>query len=174
MNIKLWIYNRRKERLPKRQVIYRNWSDIRTIALLYTSDLTERNPDIRRMAEYMQENNKHVTLIGYADKKEITSPILPQSRIAGQKDFSWLGYPNEMLTSDLQKQSFDLLIDLTQHQSLQERYMALYLRSDLKVGRRTDAGELDFMIEMPSEETREQLMEEIVKYLTLIRSNETN
>lgn len=171
--MKQYFFRRRLKAMPKRNVRFPEWKNIRSIALLYPSDLMEKNPVIHRLQAELQAEEKNIVLIGYVDKKDIISPILPQSRIYGQRHFTLLGTPTEAALHDLQIQMFDLLIDLSQQTILPLQYMAMYIRADFKAGMHlTDDGIHDLMIEMDAEDSMEHLAKEIVKYLKMIHSND--
>ncbi|MBQ0118279.1 MAG: hypothetical protein MJZ88_02020 [Paludibacteraceae bacterium] len=174
MNIREKIFGYILRRQPKRQVHFPRWENVRTIVILFESDLIEKNPTVRRLAERLstEEADKNVTLLGYVDKKDILSPNLPQSRILGRKDFTIFGVPKANIREELMRHPYDLLIDLTQKDCLPLRYMATYLNADFKTGRHIREGIHDFMLDTPAQESQEFLFGQIIYYLKLIKSND--
>ena len=81
--------------------------------IIYESDLLERNDSIKTIRQDLLRRQMDVTMWGYVEKKEISSLVLPQSRILGVADYNWLGKPRENVLNDLQAEHYDLLIDLT-------------------------------------------------------------
>lgn len=174
MNIREKIFGYILRRQPKRQVHFPRWENVRTVVLLFKSDLIEKNPVIHRLADRLtkEETDKNVILLEYADKKEVLSANLPQSRILGRKDFTIFGTPKAAIREELMRHPYDLLIDLTQGDSLPLRYMAMYLKADFKAGRHAQEGIHNFMLDTPAQESQEFLFEQIIYYLKLIKSND--
>jgi len=120
-----------------------------------------------------------VTMWGYVKKKEITTLILPQSRILGMADYNFFGKPHSYVISDLQAEHYDLLIDLTPHPILALRYLAMYAIADFKVGLNLGEGLHDMLISLPdfnpeqgeeAEIEASWLYHQIMSYLTTIKS----
>jgi hypothetical protein len=119
-----------------------------------------------------------VTMWGYAPKKEISTLILPQSRILGTTDFNLFGKLKQESITDLQAEQYDLLIDLTTHPCLSLRYIALYTQATFKVGLNLGEGIHDMLISPPDLDTEHAepeatwLYNLIIQYLSTIRSND--
>lgn len=151
------------------------------VLLIYESDILERNDAIKSIRQDLLRRQMDVTMWGYVAKKEITTLILPQSRILGLTDYNWLGKPKEDVITDLQADHYDLLIDLTTHPMLPLRYLAMYADADCKVGLNLGEGIHDMLLSLPdlSPEQGEELSveatwlyDQIMKYLTTIKSND--
>lgn len=152
--------------------------------LIYESDMLERNDAIKAIRQDLLKRQIDVTMWGYVAKKEIQTLILPQSRILGLADFNWLGKLKNEVKDDLRAEHYDLLIDLTTKPILPLRYLTLYTDADFKVGLNLGEGLHDMLISMPivapaeGESDEEphvevtQLYNEIMKYLTTIKSND--
>jgi len=117
-------------------------------------------------------DDKDVVLLGYAPKKEIQSPILPQSRIMGLKDHNLLDIPRSELVESLQRRQYDMLIDLTQTPILPLQYMSMYARADFKTGMQRENGLLDFMIQTEPQDSPLFLFDQIIYFLKHIQSND--
>lgn len=170
MSIKERIFNYFLRKQPARQAIFPRFDDVRSVLVLYESDLSEKNTVVKALRDELILENKDVVLWGYCDKKEITSLILPQSRILGRTDINLLGAPKRDVIEDLKKRPYDLLIDLTQKPCLPLRYIAMYARADFKAGLINNSGLYDFLIDTPPQETPEYLFQQIVKYLKMINA----
>ncbi|MBR4498982.1 MAG: hypothetical protein IKP11_00395, partial [Paludibacteraceae bacterium] len=151
------------------------------VMLIYESDYLERNDAIKTIRQELLQRNMDITMWGYVEKKEITTLILPQSRILGPSDYNLLGKPRDYVLTDLQAEHYDLLIDLTTRPLLPLRYLALFTDADFKVGMNLGEGIHDMLISLPdfSPEQGEQaeieaswLFNQIMKYLTTIKSND--
>jgi len=172
------MYLRHLRSLAPRTVIYRNWQDVRQLVILYESDLMERNQDIKDMAALLREQDKQVTLVGFAPVKEVQSPALPQSVMFGLKDFNIWKQPCTALSDDISRHAHDLLLDLTPPDSayrLQINYLVTLIQADLKAGASlsNEADNIhDFLLSVPSSLSGMQLYEQLVNYLQMIKSHE--
>ena len=152
------------------------------LLLIYESDVLERNDSIKTIRQDLLRRQMDVTMWGYVEKKEITSLVLPQSRILGVSDYNWLGKPRDYVLKDLQVEHYDLLIDLTTRPLLELRYLALYADADFKVGLNLGEGIHDMLISLP-DFTPEQgeaaeieaswLFHQIIGFITTIKSNDS-
>ena len=170
MKIKEKIFEWYLRKQPARQAIFPKFDDVRSVLVLYESDLSEKNTVVKKLRDELILENKDVVLWGYCNKKEIDSLILPQSRILGRSDINILGAPRRDVIDDLLKRPYDLLIDLTQQPCLPLRYIAMYARADFKAGLVNNSGLYDFLIDTKPQETPEFLFQQIVKYLKMINS----
>ncbi len=164
-----YIFDHYRAKQPQREVAFPRFDEVRSVLILFESDLIERNDTIKAIAQDLAQYDKDVVLWGYCPKKEITSPILPQLRIVGTKDYNIFGVPKQQLIADLQKRQYDLLIDLTQHQSLPLAYLAMYAKAHFKTGMAIQTGIHDLLISTPPQDTPLFLYQQIVKYLNMIK-----
>lgn len=171
MNLKEYIYTVKKRSYNASQrASYPSYDKVERILLLYPSDWTERNSAIRAMIKQLQEENKKVVAWGYCPKKELLSPILPDSRMLGLVSSGWLGTLKQDVLQDLDGMSFDLLIDLTVSPVLPLQYVALYAKADFKIGCREQDGVYNMVIPVTDDATPEYLFEQVMHYLKLIKS----
>ncbi|MBO4665324.1 MAG: hypothetical protein J5612_00450 [Paludibacteraceae bacterium] len=170
MNIKERIFEYRRRKMPKQQAVFPKYEDVRSVLILYESDLSEKNTVVKAVREHLLTEDKDVVLWGYCDKKEIVSLVLPQSRILGRHDLNLLGAPKEDVIKDLQKRPYDLLIDLTQKPCLPLRYVSLYARAQFRAGLNIPGSQNDLLIQTAPQETPQFLFEQIEKYLKMIRT----
>lgn len=168
MNIKEIIYRYFAGKAPERNPIFPSYNDIQNVLVLYESDYLERNDLVKQLLTDLQRDGKTVSAWGFLRKKDIQSLILPVGRILGTRDFDILGRPKTAVRDDLARENFDLMIDLTQNDILEMRYIALYAQANFKAGRLQSNKALDFMIDMPIEETPEPLFRQILHYLKTI------
>ncbi len=164
-----WIFNYKAGKQPERDVSFPNFNNVRSVLVLFESNLNEENPIIMSINDQLRKEDKDVVMWGYCDKKEILSPILPYLRILGRQDYNVFGAPKDEVIKDLQKRQYDLLIDLTQHPSRQLRYLALYARATFKSGLYLGRGIHDLLISTEPQATPQYLYEQIVKYLKMIQ-----
>ena len=170
--LRYYLFRRRLAARPKRQAMFMDYASVRSVFILFESDQLERNPFIKELVRTMTQDKKEVCTWGFVPKKDVQAPILPQSRILGTQDVTFLGDLTQGVKQDLADIHCDLLIDLTQSDCLPLHNVALYADARFKAGRRIVDGLLDFMIDMPAEETAEPLYHQIIHYLTTIQSHD--
>lgn len=126
-----------------------NYKNARSIILLFESDYTEKNPEIRKIIQGLNADGKKVMAWGYINKKEITTAILPDFRILHQKDADLFQKPNASFMYELENIEFDLLIDLSINEHIPLQYLCLYAKASCKVGvKKNELGLYDFMIDL--------------------------
>lgn len=179
MKIKEKIFNYIAGKQPARNARFPHLDQPLKIIILYESDVLERNDNIKTIRQELLRRQMDVTMWGYVEKKEITTLILPQSRILGLNDYNLLGKPREDVINDLQSEHYDLLIDLTTRPLLPLRYLVLFADADFKVGMNLGEGIHDMLISLPdfspeqgdaAEIEASWLFNQIMEYLTTIRS----
>ena len=171
--IRAFIFRFFQRRQQARNVRFPRYNQVRSVLIIYESDFMEDNRVVTdTIRKRLLADDKDVVLLGYAPKKEIQSPILPQSRIMGQKDHNFFGIPHSDLIESLQRRQYDLLINLTQTPSLPMEYMTMYARADFKTGMQRDNGLLDFMIQTEPQDNPLFLFEQIIYFLKHIKSND--
>ena len=60
--IKDWIFTYRAGKEPKREVIFPQFDNVRSVLVLFESDFTEKNPVIKSIAEQLRQEDKDVVL----------------------------------------------------------------------------------------------------------------
>ena len=146
--------------------------------LVEFSDLDElwfvvspQNP-LKRKADLMDD----------ADRLKMVELALEGNpRMKASDDYGFLGKPKDDVVTDLQAEHYDLMIDLTTRPLLALRYLALYADADFKVGMNLGEGLHDMLIALPDFDPEQGdeagieaswLYNEIMKYLTTIKSND--
>ena len=178
MSLKQKIFDHCLAKQPQRSVRFPHFEKPVKALVIYESDMLERNDAIKAIRQDMLRLQMDITMWGYVAKKEIISPILPQSRILGQKDYGFFGKPQQHVLEDLRKEHYDVLIDLTTQPCLPLRYIALYADAECKVGLHLGEGVHDLLIAPPGLDTVNAkpeatwLFHQIINYLSTIKSND--
>ena len=161
---------------------YRSWDNIRTILVLFESDLQEKNQEARDFIKQLQTEGKKVVACCYVDKKKASSATFDNYVVIDRSQINWLQSPKEEFTQPLQTK-FDAVIDLTENDHLPLKYLLAQSKSDLRCGKsRVDNELYDFVIEMPPHPVDAKtgmprmdynyignLSEQIVRYLKMIK-----
>ncbi len=181
MKLKQRIFDYLRKKMPEREVRFPHLDQPLKIMIIYESDVLERNDSIKTIRQDLLRRQMDVTMWGFVEKKEITTLILPQSRILGLSDYNLFGKPRDYVLTDLATEHYDLLIDLTPRPLLPLRYLAMYTDADFKVGLNLGEGIHDMLISLP-DFTPEQgeeaeieaswLFNQINGYLSTIKSND--
>jgi hypothetical protein len=179
MKLKEKVFEYLCKRQEERKTRFPHFDKPLKILVIYESDVLERNDAMKSIRQDLLKRQMDVTMWGYVEKKEITSLVLPQSRILGIADYNWFGKPRDYVLKDLQSVHYDLLIDLTTHSILPLRYLAMYADADFKVGLNLGEGIHDMLLSLP-DFTPEQgaqaaieatwLYSEIMKFVSTVKS----
>ena len=179
--LKQYIFEYLRKKQEPRNPRFPHFDQPLKVMIIYESDVLERNDAIKSIRQDLLRRQMDVTMWGYVEKKEITTLILPQSRILGVDDYNLLGKPRDYVLTDLLAEHYDLLIELTTRPLLPLRYLAMYTDADFKVGMNLGEGIHDMLISLPdlSPEQGEEaeieaswLYHQILSYLTTIKSND--
>lgn len=179
--LKQYIFEYLRKKQEPRNPRFPHFDQPLKLMIIYESDVLERNDAIKSIRQDLLRRQMDVTMWGYVEKKEITTLILPQSRILGVDDYNLIGKPRDYVLTDLLAEHYDLLIDLTTRPLLPLRYLAMYTDADFKVGMNLGEGLHDMLISLPdlSPEQGEEaeieaswLYHQILSYLTTIKSND--
>lgn len=151
MNIREMIWRYFLHRQPKRKVVMRAWDSIHTIAIIYDCG------DEASILQQLSTENKHIDFFTLPNKQDIL----------------WLSQrPSKQILNHIRDYHYDLLIDLTQQPTLTMHYMALYTRSDFKVGRHTCEGIYDLTINTPAQPSPYYLLEQIMRYINMFTTKQ--
>ena len=179
--LKQYIFEYLRKKQEPRNPRFPHFDQPLKVMIIYESDVLERNDAIKSIRQDLLRRQMDVTMWGYVEKKEITTLILPQSRILGVDDYNLIGKPRDYVMTDLLAEHYDLMIDLTTRPLLPLRYLAMYTDADFKVGMNLGEGIHDMLISLPdlSPEQGEEaeieaswLYHQILSYLTTIKSND--
>ena len=173
MNLKEKIFNYHLRKHKHHHCAFPQWDKAKSILLLFESDITEKNLQIKQLVKELQQQGKDVTAWGYVDQKNALSAILRDYRILARRDTNLFDKPKEIHLRDLSHIHFDIVIDLSLKNILPLRYLMLLADADFKAGRQTEEPYLaDFMV-MTNEETDPAfLFDQILHYLQNIKSND--
>ena len=137
-----------------------SYDKAKTILILFESEFSEKNPNIRKMIYSLQQDGKKVSAWGFIDKKEVMTSILPDFRILHHKQTDFFQKPVFLYLNELENQEFDLMIDLTLKPILPLEYVAMYANVFCKTGvRKTELPIYDFVLDLDSMATTSEVSE---------------
>lgn len=162
-----------------------NYDSAQTILILFESNFTEKNPEIRYIQQLLKEDKKKVTLLGFVDKKQTDSAVLPHYRIFHHQDFLWYGKPKSEALNYIHNLRFDLVLDLTVNELYPMAYILEYVNASCKVGlKKSIDQQYDFSIDLSSivnsQSENEEILEidatflynQLIFYLKNIKTND--
>lgn len=183
--IKKWYQQRQMRMLLQnpRDKRIENWENIKTIGLIFIVGSAERWDLIHRFISAQEKNGKKIFIIGLHPSNYKIDYIFThtETTICQQKeDFNFWGIPKAGLIDHFASHHFDLLIDSTEQPCFFGKYITASTEADLKVGYNNsevdDEGEMemyDLTIQGNQKMDFQDYLEQIVKYLTMVRKNST-
>lgn len=173
MKLSDWIFNYIRKKNPRQTHCFPDWNRVKTILILFESDITEKNLNIKQIIKELQQDGKDVTAWGYVDNKRAQSGILRDYRILAQQDINIFRKPKEWHLKDFQRMHFDVVIDLSINDLLPLQYLMLYADANFKTGKQTKEPYMaDFMVMNGDNDDPTFLFDQIIHYLKNIRSND--
>ncbi len=157
--IQEWIFRYTKKRMPQRNVVFPNYSKVRSVALLYEQGVDDKG--IAMLVKQLERDRMMVEIIGYEPKK----------------DYNHFGKPRKEAMAALPGQRFDLLLDLSTHYYPGTQYLIMAIDATFKAGLRfaevpeqNQQGILDMMVSLQGEVQPEQIAEQVTHYLKMINA----
>ncbi len=159
-----------------------NWDNIKTIGLIFTVGDADRWMLIQRFITAQESAGKEVHLIGFQKRNFEIDYIFSHTRttICHEKDdFTKLGLPKEGVVDAFTSHHFDLVIDTTTQPDFFGKYITAISDANLKVGYSNiepddEQGIMDmYDLAIQGHEPLDfkYYIEQIVKYLTMIKKN---
>ena len=98
--IKQYFFNRALKKTC-RTSCYRSWENIRTILVLFESDLQEKNAEARAFVKALQNEGKKVVACCYVDKKKAETATLDHWVVFDRSQVNWLKRPKDEFMQSL-------------------------------------------------------------------------
>jgi len=152
-----------------------NLQDAKRIGILYT---LEEMPDYERVSDFvalLQGDHKEVKALGFVKNKNLVQRFLPKLSFDyfSKRDLTWFYKPIHTQVRDFIEKEFDLLIDLSLHDSFPLKYIAGLSNALLRVGKFSEENTAyyDLMIDTKASMTSDEYLGQIQHYLTIINTN---
>jgi hypothetical protein len=160
-----------------------DYKNAQSILILFESDYSEKNPEIRRIIQELRDDGKKVSAWGYINKKDITTAMLPDFRIMNNKNAGLTLCPKANYIEELQSQHYDLMLNLSLQKSTFLQYIALYANASCKVGTHLGKDKIhDFVIDFEQYQQNNEMQEleinatfvykQMIFYLKKIQTND--
>lgn len=155
-----------------KKVSFLNYEHVKNVLLLsYVEDI-EHIKAFKQAASMFHEQNRKVTLVVFYPKKELADEMLIENNInfLCLKDTDWKGLPKGEMIPFVENTTYDLVVDFTQHSTLQMAWLAYKSKASLIVSGFQDDAFADFTVKIPSHKDETFLAEQIIFYLRTIKS----
>lgn len=162
-------------KLSRRKGISVSLAAASTIGILYDSTSEKIYELIKKTVKDLRAMQKDVLALGYYDKKE-----LPQMRFAKlgmdfftRKSLNWQLKPSGSVVTNFIALPFDILIILSSENNIPIRYIAAHSKAHFKIGKFDSRNRqvCDMMIDIGEEPSVQRLLEQILKYLNMIKND---
>jgi hypothetical protein len=177
-NIRLGIANRVLNYRLKKNIHQKktfNLKSAETIEVVFNASDTRDFTTVKKFVESLRLDGKKVQVLGFVDSKTIPQSyyLLSGFSFFCQKDLNMLMIPKKEKTLDFINRTSDLLINLNLSDSFPVDYICSLKKAYFKIGKYTDEKSyLDMMITIQKNQTVEYLIEQIIHYLSIIKSKE--
>lgn len=142
-----------------------SWKDVRNILLIYDSDFSEQNHEMRLTIDNIEQEGKKVTECMFVDKKCAVTSSIEDRVVIGRKEIDFWGRPQGIAIRQLMENGqFDIVIDASQCYIM--KYVTMAVKAKMKCGRQSDDKVCDLQIEGCMEQ--DKLVAEVVRYLKMI------
>jgi hypothetical protein len=146
-----------------------------TIGIVYESTQEKVYELIKKTVKDLRAMQKDVLALGYYDKKNL--PPMRFSKLGmdffTRKSLNWQLKPSGSIIKNFIDFPFDILIVLHSEQSIPVRYVAAHSKAKFKIGKFDERNEnvCDMMIDTGSDSSAARLLEQIFKYLNMIKND---
>ena len=151
--LKNYLFSRRYAATLKKgshQHRFVTYDNAKTVFLLFEFD-AEKYASFVSIIESLERDGKKVTTWAYCNEKvenTLDKRLYPKLNIFSKKSLKYSGKMQSDVLSCLQKNTFDVLIDLSLRSVLPLMYVVLYTKADCRVGTmKTKYNLFDFMID---------------------------
>jgi hypothetical protein len=123
----------------------------------------------------LQGEQKEVKALGFVKNKNLVQRFLPKISydFFSKRDLTWFYKPIHQQVKDFIDKEFDLLIDLSMHDSFPLKYISGVSNALCRVGKFSEENTdyFDFMIDVKPSMTSDDYLGNIRHYLTVINKN---
>ena len=152
-----------------------NFSNVKTVGILFDASHTEDFELVKRYVVYLREHLKKVKVIGYFSEKNI--PALTYSKLEydffSTKEINFLGKPTTHIIDNFIEEEYDLLIDLNIHDHFPLKYISSMSNAKFKVGKYKEEDEsiYDMMIDADGTQTLKYFLRQMDTYITMLNAS---
>ncbi len=151
-----------------------NLKDASSLAIIYFLTNDDDYLAVSKFVESLKKRKLRIKAMGYVRDKHLTQKYLPKLTydFFYDRDINWYGRPGGNYVKDFLEKPFDVLIDLSDGNSLPIKYIIAKSNAHFKVGRYKNENQVffDLMIKHDDTNNLQSFIAEIEHYLTIINN----
>lgn len=145
-----------------------DYNHAQSVLLIFESNYSEKNPEIKRIVESLVADGKKVTIWGFVQKKQTMQSELQNYKMFCKSDFDILQRPKVEVINQLNAVSVDLLLDLNTRSFLGVDYIIMNTNARFKCGVRKNFPQLfDFTLDLTGQYPVDTKLEHENDYLNI-------
>lgn len=144
-------------------LVYKGWKNFKTVQILSDQPL-ETNKELNDLVKMLENEGRNVQLLNYNDIKKPKEGGAAQTYYS--TDVSYLGRPKKAVFGIFNPNT-DVLIDWTVAEESPNDFLSANSNSGFKIGIGRSLPCFDFTVKL-SQESKDQVTNEILKYLKMI------
>lgn len=164
---------KRKKRHVKRDVIATNLKEASSVGVIFNIMEDKEEFDlIRKFLIRLNQSDHKIYTLGFFDGKTIPVFLGEEKSINlfTRQDLNGLYLPKRTFINEFIQQPYDILIDLSQEETLPLKYVSALSQAKFKVGLfKEKEASCDFMIHLNGNATTEKLINNIEHYISTIK-----
>ncbi len=169
-----YVFNKKIKALERTHKVV-SMEDARNIGILYDATDEGNYEVVTQYLRFLRNKQKEVKTLGFVDKKE-----LPQNKFAKlgidfftKKHLNWQLIPTHPLVNNFINENFDILINLSVDKCFPLQYISAVSKAKFRVGRYElgHTNYYDLMINIETDSTLKNFIEQIDHYLNLVKPN---
>lgn len=166
-------YFKKENALVEHHCQMTNLQDAKKIGILYTVNDVPDYEWVSNFVSELQGEHKEVKALGFVKNKNLVQRFLPKLSFDffSKRDLTWFYKPIHKQVRDFIEKEFDILIDLSLHDSFPLKYIAGLSNALLRVGKFSEENTeyYDLMIDLNPSMTSDDYLGQIQHYLTVIK-----
>ncbi len=170
MSLKTFFAKKNIHKRSKRQAVYHNFSTARSVGILFHISDTYNSNAWKKLAQKLKEKNISVHIACYVKDKNMAIPEL-DTFFFHSKDISRLAQIKNPDLKQFIRSDFDILLYFNSKNTFELNYIFGLSQSRFKISGPVDNLDADFILQDPKNKESDTFIEQLEKYLELIKPN---
>lgn len=165
-------YLRKRLKNLKRQVKTHNFNTAKSAGILFSSPDEQSFNAIKEFLLFLSEKDIKVIALGYVPSKKVPQQFLMRKGINFycNTDLNWYYKPKNEMVDQFMNQNFDVLFDLSMKDYFTVKYIGSLSKAAFKIGKQSDNGYQDLVIDVNKNISVDYLIEQIKHYLNILNN----
>ena len=162
---------RRKARMINRNKRIHNFSSAKSVGIIFHCRTEEDFQLVKDFKKYLKENQIQASVLGFINDKQIPDYFLLRTgfNFFCYKNLSWSYKPESQFLNDFINKPFDILFDFSLEYLFPIHYIVSLAKAEYKVGRLSNQGDYDLMIDIAKNRETNYFIEQVKVYLNMIQ-----